>query len=89
MRVPSILLISFAVSLTACSGKKPSEAECQAFTDHWLDLVEKANSPQKVKQLRNKHRDTILETCAKKGTLEEVECAMGVETLEELAEKCG
>ena len=84
---PLALSLSLAAS-AGCTGKKPSEAQCQAFADHFIELLKKDNSEHKVKQLADKHRDRILELCVEQGTAAEVECAMAAETLEQIEKDC-
>ena len=78
-------LVVALLPVLACS-RKPTEAECEAFTDHLVELlVDAGENEKRVRKLGNKHADAMIEACVRGGTIEEVECSLAAESLEALA----
>ena len=78
-----------ATALSGCSGKKPTEAQCQDFTDHYIELLKLGDAKgKKVEKVPLKQRDRILELCTIEGTEAEVLCALQQATFDDIAANC-
>ncbi len=87
------LVASLALGLgvgAGCSGEKPSEDQCGQFADHLVKLLQDAQDKPsaQVRALARNHRDKIVESCVQEGTVAEVECVLGQETLAGVEENC-
>jgi hypothetical protein len=73
----------------ACTGAKPSRAECDEFVEHFGELLQKEDADGKtVRKLALKQRERVLELCVAKGTRAEVKCALGQESFDAIAANC-
>ncbi len=82
-------LVTACLPLGACAGKKPSEAQCQEYTDHIIELMKQGDeNGRKIDKLPLKRRDRLLELCTIEGTEPEVLCALEHDSFEAIAENC-
>ena len=89
LRVTVFVTLSVSLALTACT-KKPSEEQCDAFADHFVELLENSRDKPdaRIKKLANDQRDKVIGACVSEGSVEEVECVMAQSTLEDVAANC-
>ena len=83
----TVLLAS--TSLTACT-KKPSEEQCGEFADHMVELLQASREKpsSKIQKMAQDKRQDIISKCVGDGSVEEVECVLAQESLEDLAANC-
>ncbi|KIG15429.1 hypothetical protein DB30_05625 [Enhygromyxa salina] len=75
--------------LTAC-GKKPTEAQCDEFADHFVKLLEESREKpdSRIKKLANDQRDKVIEACVSEGSVAEVECVMAQTSIAAVEANC-
>jgi hypothetical protein len=92
-RPPRILLFSAllgaSMTLSACS-KKPSEAQCDAFADHFVKLLEESREKPdaRIKKLAHDQRDKVIETCVTEGSVAEIDCVMAQTSIAAVEANC-
>ena len=77
------------LSLGACS-KKPSLEQCEAFADHFVELLQASRDKPdaRIRKLARSQRDKIIDACTKDGTVEEVECVLAQDSIGEVEAEC-
>lgn len=82
-------LLGASMLLTAC-GKKPSEAQCDAFADHFVKLLEESREKpdSRIKKLARDQRDKVIEACVAEGSVAEVECVMAQTSIASVEANC-
>lgn len=84
----ALVLLTGGLGLGACI-EKPSEEECEEFSKHMVTLLAQAGEPERrVRKLGTKHKDKMIEACVRGGTRQQVECTLGADSLDEVAERC-
>ena len=83
-------ILVFACLLASACTKKPSEAQCEAFADHFVKLLEESREKPdgRIKKLAHEQRDDVIGACVAEGSVEEVECVMAQTTLADVATNC-
>lgn len=86
----ALLVSALALTGGACTGAKPSRADCDKFTEHFEKLLKETEDSKgkKVKKLTLKQQERVLELCTGKGTKKEVLCALEQDSFEAIAENC-
>lgn len=81
--------LSACLVMAACT-KKPSQEQCDAFTDHFVKLLEESREKPdaRIKKLANDQRDKVIEACVRDGSVQEVECVMAQTSLADVAANC-
>ena len=81
--------LALAVTAGACTGAKPSRADCDAFIEHFQVLLQAEDEDGKtVRKLALKQRERVLELCTARGTKAEVKCALEQDSFQAIAENC-
>ena len=82
-------LLGASMLLSACS-KKPSEAQCDAFADHFVQLLEESRDKPsaRVKKLAHDQRDKVIEACVSEGSVAEIECVMAQTSIASVEANC-
>ncbi|PRQ08022.1 hypothetical protein [Enhygromyxa salina] len=82
-------LLGASVLLTACA-KKPSEAQCDEFADHFVKLLEESRDKpdSRIKKLANDQRDKVVEACVSEGSVAEVECVLAQTSIAAVESNC-
>ncbi|NVB39302.1 hypothetical protein G6O69_15775 [Pseudenhygromyxa sp. WMMC2535] len=88
---PSLVLALVAAStLVAGCAKKPSQDQCEAFAEHFIELLqesrEKPNS--RIRKLAEDKHDEIVTACVSEGSVEEVECVLAQSSIGEVEANC-
>jgi hypothetical protein len=91
---PSRRVLVFA-SLSAClltsaCTDKPSEADCEAFADHFVKLLQESREKPdgRIKKLAQDQRDDVVGACVADGSKKEVACVMEQTSLADVATNC-
>ena len=79
------MVLVACTSLAACT-KKPSEAQCGEFADHMIELLEASRETpsSKLQKMAQEKRQDIISKCVADGSVEEVECVLGQESIDDL-----
>ncbi len=91
--VPILAAVSLAavsLAVAGCSGK-PTEAECERFADHFIELMTKDQDGPAAEIARTiavGMRDDNKRLCLETGTKADIECGLAAQSLEAL-QTCG
>jgi hypothetical protein len=82
-------LLGASMLLSACA-KKPSEAQCDAFADHFVKLLEESREKpnSRIKKLAHDQRDKVIEACVSEGSVAEIECVMAQSSIAAVEANC-
>ena len=86
----ALIIVTCLSLVPACAKQKPTEKECQAFSDHLIELLResKAGPEHRIKRLADSHKERILELCVLDGTKEEVDCVLDQSSIEDVEANC-
>ncbi len=82
-------LLGLGLTLSACA-KKPSEAQCEEFADHFVKLLEESRDKPdaRIRKLARDQRQDLVDTCVQDGTAQEVECVLAQPSIGEVEANC-
>lgn len=75
--------------MSACS-KKPTEAQCDEFADHFVKLLEESREKpdSRIRKLAQSMRQDVVHSCVKDGSAEEIECVLAQPSIGDVEANC-
>lgn len=77
-------------SIASACAKKPSEADCEKFADHFVKLLEESREKPdaRIRKLAQNQRQDLVDSCVQDGTQEKVQCVLGQSSLDDVEANC-
>lgn len=89
LRLHSCVLGLALVSSASACGARPTESQCEAFVDHFVELLQSEGySESGARKLRDKQHERLMKTCVLEGTAAEVECSLEQSSLADIEANC-
>lgn len=81
---------ALAVLFGAGCTKKPSEAQCEEFADHFVKLLEESRGKPdvRIKKLAQNQRQELIDACVGQGSVKEIECVLGQSSILDVEANC-
>jgi hypothetical protein len=85
----ALLALVGVLAVTGCS-KKPSEAQCEEFADHFVKLLEESRGKPdaRIRKLAHNQRQDLVDACVSEGSVKEVECVLGQASVLDVEANC-
>ena len=90
LRRALILALPCTCLVASACAKKPSEEQCEAFADHFVELLQASRErpDSRIDKLADEQRDKVIEACVREGSVDEVECVMAQSSISDVEANC-